>query len=112
MNTGDLHLLTGAYVLHALSPEEHAEFERHLPGCPSCSQEIRELAETAGKLASAVAVAPPEALKLQVMARISAERQEPPRAHTMLYGIVTAALVIPGSSGDARRLAMPCAAPR
>ncbi|ATW47665.1 anti-sigma factor [Streptomyces peucetius] len=79
MNTGDLHLLTGAYVLHALSPEEHAEFERHLPGCPSCSQEIRELAETAGKLASAVAVAPPEALKLQVMARISAERQEPPR---------------------------------
>ncbi|QIP87338.1 anti-sigma factor [Streptomyces sp. Tu 2975] len=78
MNTGDLHLLTGAYVLHALPPGELADFERHLPGCPSCSEEVRELAATTGKLASAVAVAPPPVLKQRVMARIAAERQAPP----------------------------------
>ncbi|MGN9793970.1 anti-sigma factor [Streptomyces sp. OZ13] len=79
MNTGDLHLLTGAYVLHALPPGEHADFERHLPGCPSCSEEVRELAATTGKLASAVAVVPPPVLKQRVMAHIAAERQAPPR---------------------------------
>jgi anti-sigma-K factor RskA len=78
VNTGDLHLLTGAYVLHALPPGEHADFERHLPGCPSCSEEVRELAATTGKLASAVAVAPPPVLKQRVMAQITAERQAPP----------------------------------
>ncbi|GGT50806.1 hypothetical protein GCM10010271_63790 [Streptomyces kurssanovii] len=78
MNTGDLHLLTGAYVLHALPPGEHADFERHLPGCPSCSEEVRELAATTGKLASAVAVVPPPVLKQRVMARVAAERQAPP----------------------------------
>ncbi|MFF3290052.1 anti-sigma factor domain-containing protein [Streptomyces sp. NPDC003023] len=79
MNTIDLHLLTGAYVLHALSSEEQTAFERHLPGCPSCAQEVRELAATAGKLAAAVSVTPPPALKQRVMARIPAERQEPPQ---------------------------------
>ncbi|MCQ6554216.1 anti-sigma factor [Streptomyces sp. C10-9-1] len=78
MNTADLHMLTGAYVLHALSPEEHADFERHLRACPSCAQEVRELAATAGKLAAAVEATAPAELKPRVMARIAAERQEPP----------------------------------
>ncbi|MCX4821897.1 anti-sigma factor [Streptomyces sp. NBC_01142] len=78
MSTADLHTLTGAYVLHALAPDERAEFERHLQVCPSCAQEVRELSATAGRLALAVAVVPPPALKAQVMGRISAERQEAP----------------------------------
>lgn len=78
MNTGDLHLLTGAYVLNALTAEEHDHFERHLPGCASCDQEVRELAATAGRLAAAVSVPLPAALKHRVMSRISTERQEPP----------------------------------
>ncbi|MFF3247768.1 anti-sigma factor domain-containing protein [Streptomyces sp. NPDC002870] len=79
MNAADLHTLTGAYVLHALSPDERAEFERHLLVCPACAQEVRELAATVGKLGLAVAVTPPPALKQHVLRRISAERQEAPR---------------------------------
>ncbi|MCM2390388.1 anti-sigma factor [Streptomyces albipurpureus] len=78
MTTADLHTLTGAYVLHALGPEERVEFEHHLMECPSCDQEVRELAATAGKLSLVVAMVPPPELKQQVMRRISTERQEPP----------------------------------
>lgn len=78
MNTAELHTLTGAYALHALSPEERAEFERHLGDCPPCAQEVRELGATAARLGLAVTVTPPAALKEQVMRRITAERQDPP----------------------------------
>ncbi|MCP3817184.1 anti-sigma factor [Streptomyces sp. A3M-1-3] len=78
MNTADLHTLTGAYALHALAPDERAEFERHLQDCPSCAQEVRELTATASRLGMAMTVTPPPALKDQVMRRISAERQDPP----------------------------------
>jgi predicted anti-sigma-YlaC factor YlaD len=40
-----------AYVLGALSPEERLEFERHLPGCPSCSLAVSQLAGLPGLLA-------------------------------------------------------------
>ncbi|WP_066944343.1 anti-sigma factor [Streptomyces lushanensis] len=79
MTTADLHTLTGAYALHALEPGERAEFERHLAVCPACAQEVRELAATAARLAQAVAVRPPPALKQRVLRRIATERQEPPR---------------------------------
>lgn len=79
MTTADLHTLTGAYVLHALGPEERGRFELHLDDCASCDQEVRELAATAGKLSLAVAMVPPPELKQRVMRRISTERQEPPR---------------------------------
>ncbi|HET6352940.1 anti-sigma factor [Streptomyces sp.] len=79
MTTADLHTLTGAYVLHSLAPDERAEFERHLLVCSACAQEVRELAATVGKLGLAVAVTPPPALKQQVLRRIAAERQDPPR---------------------------------
>jgi anti-sigma factor RsiW len=35
--TADLHTLTGAYVLHALSESERAAFERHLADCAACA---------------------------------------------------------------------------
>ncbi len=41
----------GAYILGALSPEDRAAFERHLPGCPTCAQSVRELAGLPGLLA-------------------------------------------------------------
>ncbi|MFI5755811.1 anti-sigma factor domain-containing protein [Streptomyces sp. NPDC051569] len=79
MTTADLHTLTGAYALHALAPQERTAFERHLEACQACSQEVRELAATAARLGQAVAVTPPAALKEQVLRRIAAERQDPPR---------------------------------
>lgn len=41
----------GAYVLGALSAEDRAAFERHLPGCDSCTSAVRELAGLPGLLA-------------------------------------------------------------
>ncbi|EST20495.1 anti-sigma factor [Streptomyces niveus] len=78
-STAELHTLTGAYALHALAPDERAEFERHLEVCPACAQEVRELAATTTRLGLAVAVTPPPALKEQVLRRIATERQEPPK---------------------------------
>ncbi|MFC8827882.1 anti-sigma factor domain-containing protein [Streptomyces sp. NPDC057137] len=78
-STAELHTLTGAYALHALAPDERAEFERHLEVCPACAQEVRELAATTTRLGLAVAVTPPPELKRQVLRRIATERQEPPK---------------------------------
>ncbi|MEV8568743.1 anti-sigma factor [Streptomyces sp. NPDC051322] len=78
MMTADLHTLTGAYALHALEPEERAEFEQHLRDCPACTQEVRELLATAARLGLTMTVTPPPALKAEVLRRIATERQEPP----------------------------------
>ncbi|MEU8756576.1 anti-sigma factor [Streptomyces chartreusis] len=47
----DPHLAAGAYVLHALPPDEEAAFERHLDSCPACRREVAELTEAAARLA-------------------------------------------------------------
>ena len=41
----DLHVLTGSYVLDAISDAEREEFERHLQTCPTCEAEVRGLRE-------------------------------------------------------------------
>ncbi|WP_371530822.1 anti-sigma factor [Streptomyces sp. NBC_01283] len=96
MSSADLHTLTGAYVLHALSDEERADFERHLRECEACAQEVRELAATAGRLARAVSVTPPATMKTEVLRSIATVRQLPP--HTPTQGKAT------GGSGRGRRL--------
>ncbi|MEV0094944.1 anti-sigma factor [Streptomyces sp. NPDC050738] len=78
----ELHTLTGAYALHALSDDEREEFERHLGDCEACSQEVRELSATAARLGLAVSVIPPPEMKAAVLRRIAAVRQEPPLAPT------------------------------
>ncbi|MER7565825.1 anti-sigma factor [Streptomyces sp. NPDC097941] len=45
------HQPVGAYVLHALPPNEAAAFDRHLDGCHACRLEVAELAEAAARLA-------------------------------------------------------------
>jgi anti-sigma factor RsiW len=78
MTTPDVHALTGAYVLDAVPELERAAFERHLAECDACTQEVRELRETAARLGSAAAAEPPPYLKSQVMGRIAQVRQLPP----------------------------------
>jgi anti-sigma-K factor RskA len=78
MTSPDIHALTGAYALDAVSGMERADFERHLAECESCAQEVRELRETAARLALAAAEAPPPALKNRVMDQIRQVRQLPP----------------------------------
>ncbi|MGW6061500.1 anti-sigma factor [Streptomyces sp. NPDC055189] len=96
MSAADLHTMTGAYVLHALSDEERSEFERHLEVCEACGQEVRELAATAGRLARAVSVAPPADMKSDVLRRIATVRQQPP--HTPPAGKTA------GGTGRGRQL--------
>ncbi|WP_395575667.1 anti-sigma factor domain-containing protein [Streptomyces sp. BK79] len=84
MRTGDdAHLDVGAYVLHALPPDEEAAFENHLAGCAECRREAGELARTASMLGAGEARRPPPELRRRVLDEISRVRQEspePPRA--------------------------------
>lgn len=76
----DVHALTGAYVLDAVSADERMVFERHLGDCDACRQEVTELQETASRLGAAAAMAPPPRLKSNVMTQIRNVRQLPPEA--------------------------------
>lgn len=78
MTSADIHALTGAYALDAVSGAERMDFERHLAECASCAQEVRELRETASRLALAATATPPPMLKNRVMDQIRTVRQLPP----------------------------------
>lgn len=78
--TADVHALTGAYVLDAVTGEERLEFERHLRECETCAREVDELRETATRLGRAAAAVPPPRLKGAVLNRIRQVRQDPPEA--------------------------------
>ena len=78
MNPAELHTLTGAYAVHALSEAEREEFRRHLAQCEPCAQEVRELRATAARLGTAAAVTPAPEMKDRVLARIANVRQLPP----------------------------------
>ena len=77
----DVHALTGAYVLDAVSDLERANFERHLAECEACAQEVRELRETTTRLGRAASAEPPPHLKGQVLNAIRTVRQLPPEVH-------------------------------
>ena len=76
----ELHLLTGAYAIDALSELERAAFTRHLVDCGPCAQEVRELQATAARLAEASAEPPPPELRERVLAAAGGVRQLPPGA--------------------------------
>jgi anti-sigma-K factor RskA len=78
MTTADIHALTGAYALDAVSGAEREAFERHLSECESCRQEVAELRETATRLALAASADPPPELRSRVLDEIRTVRQLPP----------------------------------
>jgi anti-sigma-K factor RskA len=67
----DLHTLSGAYVLHALSDEE------------PCRDEVRELAEAAARMGAGEATSPPAGLRARVLAAADRQPQLPPLAPSM-----------------------------
>jgi anti-sigma-K factor RskA len=73
-----MHVLTGSYVLDALTSSEREDFERHLHHCPSCQAEVRGLRETAARLAMAKTVRPPARMESTVLAATYRTRQLPP----------------------------------
>jgi anti-sigma-K factor RskA len=74
----DSHVLSGAYVLDALSEPERDSFERHLQHCPLCAAEVRGLRETAARLGLAKTLDPPPQLRSRVLAAAYRTRQLPP----------------------------------
>lgn len=74
----DLHTLSGAYALDALSEEEAALFATHLEGCPSCREEVREMRDVAARMGAVEAIAPPSALKARILAAADQQAQLPP----------------------------------
>ena len=80
----ELHLLTGGYALDALPEDERAGLERHLARCPSCTEEVRGLRETAARLAMAPALYPPPGMREPVLAAALRTRQLPPPGRGML----------------------------
>ena len=74
----DLHLLTGAYAVDALTGDELDEFEDHLGQCPPCAEEVRGLRETAARLGLATAIEPPPWMREQVLDATNRVRQLPP----------------------------------
>ena len=74
----ELHVLTGSYVLDAVSDAEREEFERHLQHCPACDAEVRGLRETAARLARTCAMTPPARMEQNVLAATYRTRQLPP----------------------------------
>jgi anti-sigma factor RsiW len=102
----DLHVLTGSYVLDAVSDAEREDFERHLQHCPTCEAEVRGLRETAARLALARALAPPARMEQRVLAATYRTRQLPPLPREQ----VRAARRFPRRPAFPRRLAVLAAA--
>ncbi|MCK2244508.1 MULTISPECIES: anti-sigma factor [unclassified Crossiella] len=74
----DAHALTGAFVAGALSPAEHADYDRHLRDCPSCVLEVAEFTATAALFAEALAEPPPPGLRARVLTAAARTTQFPP----------------------------------
>jgi anti-sigma-K factor RskA len=77
--TTDMHTLSGAYAVDALSAEEAEQFATHLEQCPACREEVRELQEAAAAMGADEATAPPAALKGRVLAAADQLPQMPPK---------------------------------
>ena len=75
----DVHTLTGAYALDALSGDDRERFEDHLAVCEACRREVAEFQATAAKLAAASAAPSPPELRGRVLRQIDQIRQAPPR---------------------------------
>jgi anti-sigma-K factor RskA len=78
MSLTDLHSLTGAYAVNAVSADEREAFEDHLRSCDRCAEEVPELLATTARLAAAVAEPAPAHLRRRVLDDISRTRQMSP----------------------------------
>lgn len=116
--SSDLHTLSGAYALDALSPEERALFATHLDECSACREEVRELREAAARMGAAEATSPPRALKARVLAAADRQPQLPPRMATQqlarrrrraawIGGAAAAAVLLLGGTLTVERLQQP-----
>lgn len=77
MTCEEFEELSGAYVLGAVTPEEHRAAQEHLATCASCSRLAQELRSVVNLLPLSVPqVAPSPALKERVLEAVRQEQQE------------------------------------
>ncbi|UDY24025.1 anti-sigma factor domain-containing protein [Nocardioides sp. Kera G14] len=74
----DIHLLSGAYAVDALDPQERADFEAHLATCASCQAEVASFREAGSSLAALSTTTPPPELRDRVLSSIATVRPLPP----------------------------------
>ncbi|HEY1133548.1 MAG TPA: anti-sigma factor [Nocardioides sp.] len=74
----DIHALSGAYAVDALSAEERAGFEQHLAECPACREEVDSLREAAALLPAITETEPSPGVRAAVLAGITQIRPLPP----------------------------------
>lgn len=82
--TGSPHDLAPLYAVDALDPQERAEFEQHLAGCPQCRAEVDSFAEVGAHLAAGAALEAPPELRTAVLSGISGTRPLPAAEVTSL----------------------------
>jgi len=78
MTDADLHLLTAAYSVDALDPDELLAFEAHLATCEACQHEVRELRRTAALLGSVSDEVPPQTLRTRILDQVHVTAQDRP----------------------------------
>ena len=77
--------LVDAYALGSLEPKEVDAVERHLEVCPDCRTLVETARDTATRLLlTPPLVAPPPELKGRILARIHAQREQPPTPQSHL----------------------------
>ena len=77
----DVHALAAAYALDAVDPDERAQFEAHLATCEDCRREVAEFSEASVLLTDDLKVAPPVALREQLLAQIAVTPQDAAGTH-------------------------------
>jgi anti-sigma-K factor RskA len=116
--SSDLHTLSGAYALDALTPEERAAFATHLEDCSACREEVREFQEAAARMGAAATIAPPPALKARVLAEADRQPQLRPKVTVLerakgrgrtvrIAGAAAAVALLVGGALTVQRLQQP-----
>ena len=81
--TTEVHTLSGAYAIDALSDAEATKFRAHLEACPVCCEEVGELRDAAARLGASAALRPPESLKARVLSAVDRMPQQPPKVTSL-----------------------------
>jgi len=97
------------YLDGALSPREHVDVARHLPGCPECRNELEAYSRMAALMARAEPPAPPPELSLRIRLAVEDARRDSVwsrvrRAATRLLEDVLEPLAVPATGGVAMSL--------
>jgi anti-sigma-K factor RskA len=106
----DIHTLSGAYALNAVTDLERVAFDRHLAECDTCAQEASELVATVARLTDSTWSVAPPSLREKVLREVSQTRQVPPgsgrrgmaaprRWRTRLVSAAAAAVLVVAAAG-------------